>query len=159
MTTWMRVRLLVAKRVSGPNASPWKVREATGRLRLIISLVFISLALQYSQALGQRIGDRPDPGTAAGFTGRKVVTLTAKSWINPSTISLLISMQGIKVRLDPNKEPVSPVLIPEGDDFKLYQRFVAETEFVNGKVASAKFLEMEVRAGTTFTIEGLIYVK
>ena len=62
------------------------------------------------------------------------------------------------VRLDPNTEPLSPVVIPDADDFKLYQRFVAEAKFAAGKVVSARFLETEIRAGTTFTMEGLIDV-
>ena len=76
-----------------------------------------------------------------------------------TTISPFVSVAGAKVRLDPNNEPVRPVLLPGADDFKLYQRFIAEAEFVNGKVVSAKFREMKIRAGTTLKKKAKIYVK
>jgi hypothetical protein len=97
-----------------------------------------------------------------GFTGTKVVQMTAKSWINGSSISGLISVKGIMLKLGPNSEPTGPALDPTVNDFKMYQTFSAEAEFVNGKVVSARFLpdSLQIKAGKTFKFfEGLIYIK
>jgi len=97
-----------------------------------------------------------------GFTGKKTVQLTAKSWINGATLPLLTSIKGIMLRMDPNQEPQGPALSPDADDFKLYQTFTAEVEFEDGKVVAARFLEdwLDLRADNTFAaLPGLIYVR
>jgi len=97
-----------------------------------------------------------------GFTGTVVVHMTAKSWIDGTAPGLATSFKGVALQFGDNKDPKSPRLDPDIDDFKLYQTFVAEAKFVDGKVVSARFLpeSFDIRAAKTFkTVTGLIYVK
>lgn len=96
---------------------------------------------------------RPKP--AGGFTGKKVVHLTAKSWIDPATIAE-ITFKSFKLKLFPNVEPRAPKPDSGKDDFKIYQTYVAEVVFEQGKITSAKFLKdsFDYRAGRTGGVQG-----
>lgn len=99
-----------------------------------------------------------------GFTGKKFVRLTAKSWIDGSKIALLQNLTGIMLRIGPNDEPSVPG-VTAANDFKLFQTFSVEVEFTNGIIVSAKFVanSLDYRSGKTpwesVGLAGLIYVK
>ena len=98
----------------------------------------------------------------AGFTGTKAYHLTAKSWINTQAISEITpTALALKNDLSPSDEPHSPAINPGIHDYKLYQTFVVEVKFQNGKVISARFLDesMDVRQGKSYFSKGKCYEK
>ncbi len=78
---------------------------------------------------------------------KRVVRLTAKSWIDASRITE-VTWRGRKFRFESNPEPAGPD--PRGD-FKLYQTFVAEVLIAEGRIVSARFVpgSTQERAGAT----------
>lgn len=163
-------------RVNAHNADPNRTDEAAAALNAEQAALNQELAdlNQWAADLNQRIAqinqnnlahytaftEKVRAALAAGFTGTKTVRLSAKSWINGAALPLLTSIKGIMLRMDPNTAPSGPGL-SDADDFKLYQTFTAQAEFVNGKVVGARFVEdaLDVRSGTTLGVDGLIYVK
>jgi hypothetical protein len=81
------------------------------------------------------------------FTGKRVFRLTAKTWIDGSAISE-VSFRAAKLLLEQDDEPRSP---STKEDYRLYQAFVAEVTFKQGKIKKARFLpsSLEKDAGRT----------
>ena len=103
------------------------------------------------------VGGKCEPVT------KKVFRLTAKSWIDGSRITEL-TWRGKKFRFEANSEPVTPS--PNaGNDFKIYQTFVAEVKLAKRQILSARFVpeSRDQRAGPTriggkLKLVGKVYV-
>lgn len=81
------------------------------------------------------------------FTGTRAYHVTAKSWIDGAAISEL-SFRSMKLLLEQDDEPVSPNTT---GDYRLFQTFVVEVTFKQGKIKRARFLResLETDAGRT----------
>ena len=91
---------------------------------------------------------------AAGFTGKRVYRVVAKSWIDGDAITEA-AWVARKIRLNVNVRPLGPEL-SDRFDYKLYQSLGAEVEFRNGKVIRAEFIPewTSEKANTTFGLYG-----
>ena len=87
-----------------------------------------------------------------GFTGRKVYRMTAKSWVNGPAVTEM-TIRGKKLRFEANNRPGGPYL-NGNNDFKLFQTFTVQVDFVNGKVKKAEFLKdsLQQKAGSSILI-------
>ena len=121
--------------------------------------LFLARAKLWEQGLQQFLAEGERAlNTATAFTGKRIFHLAAKSWIDPSTVREL-TFKGLKFRLVPNVEPRGPKVTGD-DDFKIYQSFVAEIVFVQGRITSARFVPnlLVELAGKTFRIRGEVRV-
>lgn len=110
------------------------------------------LNAEWTGLLDSYIADAQAALDEQGFTGRKVYRMTAKSWIDTAAVTEY-TIRGLKFHLESNDTPTSPYL-NGGNDFKLFQTFTVQVDFVNGKVKSAEFLKdsLQAKAGSTYLL-------
>jgi hypothetical protein len=99
-----------------------------------------------------------DAEAARGFTGKRFYRMFAKSWIDGPAITEP-SWAARKIKMDVNVEPQQP-MAGTAFDYKIYQSFDVEVEFVNGKIVSAVFIPgtKTQLANTTFGLRGEVRV-
>ncbi len=93
-----------------------------------------------------------------GYTGKRFYHMFAKSWINGKEITEP-SWTARKIGLDVNFEP-QQAMAGAAFDYKIYQSFGVEVEFVDGKIVNAGFIpgsDLEL-ANTTFGLRGEVSV-
>lgn len=93
-----------------------------------------------------------------GFTGKRFYHLFAKSWINGPAITEP-TWAARKIKMDVNVEPTQ-AMAGSAFDYKIYQSFGVETEFVDGKIVRATFVSgsKQQLANTTFGFRGEVRV-
>jgi hypothetical protein len=108
--------------------------------------VFTTEAHAFVAALGAFHTDG-EAALVRWFTGKKVLRMTAKTWIDGGAIEEL-TLKTVKLVMNGDDIPQGPD--PAGD-FRLYQTFVAEVHFKQGKIKKAFFVKHspQHRAGRT----------
>jgi putative transposon-encoded protein len=93
-----------------------------------------------------------------GYTGKRFYHMFSKSWIDGPAITEP-SWAARKIKMDVNVEP-QQALAGAAFDYKIYQSFGVETEFVDGKIVNAVFVpgSEQQLANTTFGLHGEVRV-